>query len=196
MYDSGNNENQVEMKSFEKGLSRIIVIAFLSWVVHGNISAQAKPQRTGRQVWIVQGEALAVGQTVTYKMRSSSHFDQGRLIMITDSTLSFENNIPGMVITVRHQDIEAFKFQKKRGHVAGNVLGGIGLALIGGLMIVVTDAYVSTLNSGSTPPGLQGTTVLGWAFVAGGIVCIILPVTPETQTVYPSQSNNSRGISN
>jgi hypothetical protein len=88
------------------------------------------------------------GQNVRYMVRGSDKFNAGRIVSITDSTVLFENNIPGMVITVQVKDIHAVKKARSTGRV---VVGGgfllMGLALT--LMPTDSDPTLSGMENAS-----------------------------------------------
>jgi len=96
------------MKIHSKLFLSMVMIGILSLTKYTSASAQeAFPAK--RLTWTEQGEVLVVGQKVSYKTVGSNHFEKGRITGISDSTFSFETNIPGMVITIPYIKLEAFK---------------------------------------------------------------------------------------
>ena len=162
----------------------LAAIMISSATAFAQASVQEKPLPPDRQSWVEQ-VSLYIGQNVKYKTNSSDQFVRGRVSMITDSTISFEDDIPGLVITVLHRNLVALKIYSRRG--TPHVGPGIALMVGGGAIMLI---YPS-LNS----PGESVAITIGALAMAGGLFLIISDAIPKTRTIVFGNSWKLSGSS-
>lgn len=105
-----------------------------------SLSLQVENMKTHQRV------VLVVGQTAGYKLRSSKHFEKGRITGITDSTISFENK-KARECTFMHKDLATFKIPKStRKKFKGYVLMVGGTWVVVGVSVNPAQGQLAALN--------------------------------------------------